>query len=510
VITPQQYNLIRQAKLNGLSQRATAARYNIHRSTVKKYWDGAVIPQTNFREIKEQKEYQERKEYAQKLIIEYVNKTNNLVKNKQRMTSKLIYEEISKTIQISYPTTCRYINDLDLRPHEIFIPLEFDPGEVMQVDWCTMHVDVNGIRYSGKLFCAVLGYSGKLFTILMPNEKQEALFYSHVAAFNYFNGVPKLVFYDNCTTIVDEGTGRLAKTNKKFDLLQAHYGFEARFMNASRGNEKGLVENLCQHSRKIAYTPIPQGNSLKEIQESTLLKVNQYNNTHRKRYKDKSIKEMYEIESRHLHPLPAKEFQGYNEKSVNVDKSSMFTYDTSKYSVPNKYVNKKISLQLSPYEILCWYNGKLIASHTRSLYEYQKIFIVEHYVDILTKKIRAIEHAQPLKQGHMPYEIELFRSKCKEKNYLEQVVKIMLLCRDFNKDKVLMAVSEANKLPNPTFNSVINFLKLQSLEYSSIEILNQINNADEIDNLINSDNNILRFDALIPDATHFNIEEDDI
>ncbi|MDR2458156.1 MAG: IS21 family transposase [Clostridiales Family XIII bacterium] len=461
MISDEQYKLIRQSQRNGLSQRQTAKLCGFSRKTVAKYWNGATLPRFEYlRPSDDVSSSKNRKNNIINMMSEYIKQNAQYQTKKQKITKKMVYNYVNRTISISYPSICRYYNELQLKKPEIYIPLEFEPGEVMQVDFCEVVVEIESVRYKCKLFCAVLGYSGKIFTMLLPNEKQNCFFYAHKEAFNYFNGIPKVIFYDNCRVAVEHGSGKNAVVNKNFNLLRAHYGFESNFMNAARGNEKGLVENLCQHIRKLAFTPIPVGKNLKEIQESSLLKIEHYNNTHTKRYQKQSISDMAEIEKIHLYPLPLSEFQSFEPRLVTADKFLMFNYKNNKYSVPFDYANEKILVQSTPYEIFCKCKGQLIATHTIPLTEGNRVFDVEHYIPLLIKKRRSIQHAQPLKYGEMPSELKIFRSKCKDKNKLEQILDIFLLSFKYERTEILKAVSEANKNHNnPNYQIVLTYLQ---------------------------------------------------
>ncbi|WNF36650.1 hypothetical protein RJD24_19885 [Bacillaceae bacterium IKA-2] len=61
------------------------------------------------------------------------------------------------------------------------------------------------------LFCMKLSYSRKIFVIVFPQQRQEALFQGHEDLFSYFGGVLKTIIYDNMKTTVKkvlEGTKR--------------------------------------------------------------------------------------------------------------------------------------------------------------------------------------------------------------------------------------------------------------------------------------------------------------
>jgi hypothetical protein len=266
-------------------------------------------------------------------------------------------------------------------------------------------------------------------------------------------------------------------------------------MNRASGNEKGIVENLCQHIRPIAYSPIPKGSSLMDIHEKALLKLDDHNKTHQIKGKPASILELSKIESERLTPLPRKHFNPYSERICDIDKFSTFTYDTCKYSVPSDYIGKKVSLKFSPYQIECWSEGVKIATHMRSLSKNQQYYVLDHYITLLEQKPRAQNDAAPAKFGETFPELETFREKCKEPDKYRQVVQLLFLCRDKGQEMVLKAIEQANKNGLPTYEKVIAILKIASLDYNVDNLLNddkkgklnlevKLYDLNEYDNLI--------------------------
>jgi transposase len=80
------------------------------------------------------------------------------------------------------------------------IRFETAPGNQMQVDW--------GVMRGGKeplhAFIAVLGFSRALFVHMTDNMRYETLEHCHHLAFEYFQGVPEQIWYDNMKTVVSE------------------------------------------------------------------------------------------------------------------------------------------------------------------------------------------------------------------------------------------------------------------------------------------------------------------
>jgi transposase len=69
--------------------------------------------------------------------------------------------------------------------------------------------------------------------------------HAHVAAFEFFGGVPQSILYDNTKIAVARilGNGERQRT-QVFSALQSHYLFKDRFGRPAKGNNKGKVEGM--------------------------------------------------------------------------------------------------------------------------------------------------------------------------------------------------------------------------------------------------------------------------
>ena len=273
MISPEAYAKIRRCRRNGLSKKKTAQLLGMSRNTIKRYWDGAHLPD-------EKKNYpaqveSEQKEKVMAALEKYFQENQTI--GKQRVNAKTAWQSIRETYVVGESTVRRYVKELKGKNPEGFIPLSFEPGEMMQVDWCEIKVVIQGNTWKVPLFCAALPYSYSIFAMIMPNMKMPCLLEAHVEAFQFFSGVTERVLYDNMRTIVFSGSGKHAIKQERFKLLEAHYVFDSVFANAEAGWEKGGVENLCSLIRQVAFTPMPRGQNLKEIQEHVLKECLGYN-----------------------------------------------------------------------------------------------------------------------------------------------------------------------------------------------------------------------------------------
>jgi transposase len=76
----------------------------------------------------------------------------------------------------------------EMKRPDVYIPLQFAPGEAAQVDWGEAKVVMAEAITKVQLFVMRLCYSRRTFVMAFPNQRQEAFFTAHIAAFHFFGG----------------------------------------------------------------------------------------------------------------------------------------------------------------------------------------------------------------------------------------------------------------------------------------------------------------------------------
>ena len=460
-ISVEKYNRIRRLYLaEKRSQREISRLLGVSRNTIRKYVYGEITPSEVTKNIERKSAI---KEAVEPFIIECL-KENKKQPKKQRMNAKNIWEFLcnKKGFNIGKSTVRRYVREIKDKMPEIFIPLCFDPGEVMQIDWGESSAYLNGIKTKVFFFCAVLPYSYGIHASVYPDAKMESFYMGHIKAFEFFGGAPLKCIYDNLKTAVMTGSGKNAVVQKRFKLLIAHYGFEPIFCNARAAHEKGSVENLVSIIRNIALTPMPRVKDFNELQQIVDRKCVEYCQNHkRKKYKD-SIRVMLKEEKKHLLTLPVNPMDPAKTVIAKVHSDLTFYYKKVKYSVPAFLAGRNVTLKITPFNVSVFFKGKLIYKHKKAKNQNDHQYIAEHYLDILERKPRAIDNALPLKKGIMPEELIEFKNKCKHKNKNQQLVSILKLGKKIPKDELLWAVNMANQSGNPDIGLVSFYLDIKT------------------------------------------------
>jgi transposase len=255
MFTVELYAKIRHAVIvEGLSRREAAKRFGVHRNTITKMLSFSVPPG-----------YRRRERPASKKLgphmawIGAILEGDSHVHKKQRHTARRIFERLrdEQGFTGGYTIVRDYVAAASLRAREMFVPSSHRPGHA-QADFGEADGYIGGKKVRFHYFCMDLPHSDGCFVKAYRAETAEAFCDGHVAAFEFFGGVPQSILYDNSKLAVAKivkGGKRLR--SKMFAELQSHYLFEDRFGRPGKGNDKGKVEGLVGFVRRNFMTPLP-------------------------------------------------------------------------------------------------------------------------------------------------------------------------------------------------------------------------------------------------------------
>ena len=179
----------------------------------------------------------------------------------------------------------------------------------------------------------------------------ECLLEGLVAIFEHIGGVPTEIWFDNTRTIVTKiikGGGR--NITERFQRFCEHYRIKPLFMNPESGWEKGNVENKVGYLRRNHLVPIPRFKDLVEQNKRFLVCCE--TDMQREHYEDgngRFIRELFEEDAAHLHPLPSVPFDTANYITAKTDKYGKFTLDAGKhcYSASPAFCESIVNLKIT-------------------------------------------------------------------------------------------------------------------------------------------------------------------
>jgi hypothetical protein len=90
------------------------------------------------------------------------------------------------------------------------------------------------------------------------------------------------------------------------------------------------------------------------------------------------------------------------EKTCKVNKTSLITVDTNRYSVPCSFVGQAVWAKIFVDLVIVVAQNHVIAEHPRSYERNQMITVLDHYLEVLLKKPRAIRDAHAFPFSDIP------------------------------------------------------------------------------------------------------------
>jgi len=244
----------------------------------------------------------------------------------------------------------------------VFHELTFLPGEEAQVDWALWRIP-SGIVYG---FVFLLAWSRYVYVRFYPRCTMEFFLDGHIGAFREISGVPRKCRYDNLSSVVTKRTPEL-KLNAQFMDFCRHYSFGVHPCTVRRPNEKGRVERVIRDIKDfLRVTPCE---TIAELNKQTSLwRLERNNRVHRTT--ERPPLEMLKEEK--LIALPQIPYQPRRSVFVVVGKTGFVSFETNRYSVPAQ-PETTLELLAYPEQIELHYQGKKIATHTRSFERSRKI-----------------------------------------------------------------------------------------------------------------------------------------
>jgi len=418
------------------SIRSIAKSLGISRQTVRKYCEGNTHPDIR-------KEYHRESEVLTQDVLDFIkacleeDRVEHL--SKQWHTARRIYERLvfEKGFTGAESTVRNAVKALRLQMSispQADLPLVYDPGDAIQIDWgeATAYIDGNKTKFY--FFCGRLCYSCAIFVQAFYSQNKESFLEAQQKMFDFFGGVPKRVIFDNAKVAVKEGFGLHAKATDSYKAFAAHYAFKTDFCNIASGNEKGLVENLVGYSRKNFMVPVPRVKSIEELNAHLLEQCIRYRDTHKVESKTQTVCEAFNIEKNLFQSVPCYRFDTSKTETPRVSDYSTIRFDKNNYSVPVRYLRKDVTVKGYANEVHIFHKGALIATHKRIYGKGKTEYRLEHYIDLLETKPRAVFQAAPVR-ATVDKELLDWGKQLPGGNY--EMVKLLRLCVDHGIDKVL-------------------------------------------------------------------------
>ena len=349
-------------------------------------------------------------------IIDRILADDEQAPPKQRHTAAQIHRRLrdEHAYPGGYAQVQRYVLKHRRRHRETFIPLGHLPGHRLEADFGHIHVDFPDGRRPVPFLVAAWAYSNAPFALALPFERTEAILEGMVAAFEFFGGVPREVWWDNPRTVATLILkGRERQVHPRYAALASHHVFEPRFCMPARGNEKPDAESTVKAVQKRFATPVPRIANLDEL--NALLR--QWCEAERERVV-RSLAGPFKIKDRlaedlaSASPLPRDRFEAcVIHPAVAVDKYQSVSFDGNRYSVPRPFAFGLVTVKGFVDRVAIASGGQVVATHGRSLEKSRMILDPLHFLATLEKKPGSLDHAPVFRDWVLPACFANFRAR---------------------------------------------------------------------------------------------------
>ncbi|MEU5109849.1 IS21 family transposase [Streptomyces sp. NPDC021354] len=401
------YAAIRRDHRGGMKLREIERKYNVSWRTVRKAVD-SVWPEPRKKLPPRATTLDPYKPIIDGILLADVD-----APRKQRHTVTRIFHRLVEEhgADVSYQQVRRYVADRKPQilvesgkaPLEAFVPQTHHPGMEAEVDFGDVTVRLAGELVTCYLFSFRLSYSGKAVHRVFASCGQEAFFEGHVHALQTLGGVPRSkVRYDNLKAAVAQvlGLSRARVETDRWIAFKSHFAIESFYCRPGieGAHEKGGVEGQIGYFRRNHFTPVPEVESLAELNE-LVEQWDRHDGRRRIGSRARTIDEYFEDERPLLMPLPEERFETGRVFTPRVDRYSQITIRTNRYSVPVRLIGKRVRVMLHASHLVVYDKNVEVARHERLIAKSSCRLDLDHYLEALVRKPGAFPGATALEQA---------------------------------------------------------------------------------------------------------------
>ena len=409
----------------GTSNRQIAIDLGIDKNTVNKYVNEyeeelrellAKNPEANPQELPpgiieipkynaENRDVRKTTKEAMKIIQDCLDenaKKREDGRSKQQMKKIDIYDYLHKKgYKISYSTVKRLAKKMEQRHEEAFIRQEYTPGCQTEFDWGEVKLDIGGtgyMKYQMAVFTS--SYGNHRYARLYRVQDTAAFQSSHADYFAFCHGVYHTVVYDNMKVAVKKFVGPSEKEPTEALLqMSAYYGFNYRFCNVRRGNEKPHVERSVDVVRRFAFSR-PGEDRFDNLEAANAHLLKKCLKKNAEELSDGRVaNDCFEEEKPFLMPELPKMPCFIKKPGLKVDKYSAVVINKVHYSVPDTLVGKKVDARLYTDKVEIYHNDEKVAVHERHYKSGGYVLNIFHYLRTLKRKNGALPQSSALMQA---------------------------------------------------------------------------------------------------------------
>ena len=231
-----------------------------------------------------------------------------------------------------------------------------------------------------EVFVAILGCSQLTYVTAVASQKKEDFIAACERALHFYSGVPEAIVPDNLKSAVKKASRYESELNDSFAAFAAHYNTYVFPARVYKPKDKALVEGAVKIIYTSIFTKIDEKvyHSLETLNEDIYMHLKAHNDSLLTGC-DYSRRQQFEaLEKSVLKPLNPYPYDPMISKTATVGKTGFVTVDYRYYSIPYKFIGKKVKVMYNTRRVEAFSGHDLIAVHERSFGKDKYIQNEEH------------------------------------------------------------------------------------------------------------------------------------
>ena len=345
-------------------------------------------------------------------------------------------------------------------------------GDKLYVDYAgkkLSYVDkMSGEIIEVAVFVAILPCSGYTFVEATLSQRIPDFIGSMNRCLNFLGGVPKAIVPDNLKSAVTKASKYQATINKTFKDFALHYDCVVSPARAVKPQDKALVENAVRIVYNRIFYPLNKMTffSLHDLNQELSKLLTQYNDYLLSHINVSRRQQFLDIEKATLVGLPSENYELRVFKKATVQKMGyvFVSEDKNYYSVPHRFIGKKVEVSYNSQSVDIQYDRKRIATHKRSFRSGKYITIQDHLSSahkFYSKWSPAFfeKLATPLGESVKEYVRVLIESKNYPEEAYKQCLGIVNLTHSYEKKRINTACKYALEMSRYGYHIIEKILK---------------------------------------------------
>ena len=390
-----QLKQIIRLKSNDVALQTIAKSVNISRNTVKKYLRLIEVKQLKFEDLLQMEDIaleallhdpnvQDAARY-QTLSERFTNFEKDL--RSTGVTRWVLWGEykLQHPDGFSYSQFCEHYRAWK-KSSSGTLHMEYQPADKLFIDFTGKKLSIvdpqTGELTEVEVYVAILGYSQLTYVQAVFTQRKEDFIQATENALHFFGGVPRLLVPDNLKSAVTKADKYEAELNAAFQDFANHYGTAVLPARSYKPRDKAHVEKAVNIAYSRIFAPLRNQvfYSLTALNTaiSELLEVH---NMLPFQLRPENRRQLFDDQEKHLLaalPSDRYEIKSFSESTVMQNGHVQIRADQHYYSVPYRFIGRKVKVIYTASQVSIFYNRERIAYHHRSTIKYKYTTVKDH------------------------------------------------------------------------------------------------------------------------------------